>query len=210
LSAVLTVCCLGWTGVNLWQEHQASADVVRLNTEASQFDLRYTTSMAEMPPRVTSTANMRAAIAVERMLATQSATPYGMSTIISRALDASPDVRLLQMDWKVDLPANTLPQPGQEDTQAAPISSLVAGIPQRAPQLVKLEAEVLAEQDDYRKVVDSMNRFARALAQHPHMTVEIDKPPVDTRSSVKLAGKAGAQAAAPERARFTLSLGWRP
>ncbi|TFW13661.1 hypothetical protein E4L98_28685 [Duganella callida] len=210
LSAALTVCCLGWTGANLWQEHQASADTVRLNTEASQFDLRYKTSMAEMPPRVTSTANMRAAVTVERMLATQSASPLGMSAIVSQALDAAPDIRLLQLDWKVDVPGANLPQPGQDGTQAQPISSLVAGIPARAPQVLTLEAEVLAAQDDYRQAVDSMSRFAQALARHPRLTVEIDKPPVDTRSSVRLAGKAGTQAAAPEHAKFTLNLVWRP
>jgi hypothetical protein len=36
-----------------------------------------------------------------------------------------------------------------------------------------------------------MNQFAQALAKHPRLTVEVDKPPVDTRSTVKLAGKAG-------------------
>ncbi len=55
-----------------------------------------------------------------------------------------------------------------------------------------------------------MNQFAQALAQHPNLTVAIDKPPLDTRSSVRLSGKAGEQAAAPTRARFSLNLVWKP
>jgi len=210
VSAVLTGCCVVWTGVNLWQQHQADSDTVRLNAEAAQFDQRYRATMAEIPPRVTSTANMRAAVHVEHMLGTQSATPLGMANVVSEALEATPQIRLLQLDWKVSVPSGTAAAPGQDETQAAPISSLVAGIPTRAPQILVLEAEIMAEQDDYRNAVDSMNQFARALAQHRRLTVEIEKPPVDTRSSVKLAGKAGTQVAAPGRARFTLNLVWKP
>lgn len=209
-SAVLATVCAGVTGFNLWHQTGADADSARLTLEAAQLDQRYRNVMAEMPPRVTSTANMRAAVSVERMLATQSATPLGMATVISRALDASPQIRLLQMDWKVTVPAANAPAPGQEDNQAPPISSLVAGIPGRAPQQLLLEAEILGQPDDYRGAVDSMNKFAQALAAHPHMTVEIDKPPVDTRPSVKLAGKAGPQAVETGRAKFTLNLVWKP
>nr|WP_202414482.1 hypothetical protein [Duganella flavida] len=209
-SAAVTIICAGITGYNLWEQYSADSDAARLATEAAQLEARYRNVMAEMPPRVTSTANMRAAVSVERMLATQSATPLGMATVVSRALETSPQIRLLQLDWKVSLPAANAPAPGQEDNAAAPISSLVAGIPGRAPQVLVLEAEIMGDQDDYRGAVDSMTQFAQALAKHPRMTVEIDKPPVDTRPSVKLAGKAGPQAVASGRAKFTLNLAWKP
>ncbi|NVM78538.1 hypothetical protein FHW83_004366 [Duganella sp. SG902] len=210
VSAALAIVGAGVTGYNLWQLAQAESDSTQLKREAAQFDQRYRALMAEMPPRVTTTANMRAAVNVERMLATQSATPLGMATLVSRALEAAPQVRLVQMDWKVGVPAANAPAPGQEDNQAAPISSLVAGIPARAPQVLLVEAEILTPPDDYRAAVDSMNQFAQALARHPHLTVEIEKPPVDTRSSVKLAGKAGPQAGETGRAKFTLNLVWKP
>ena len=210
LSAAVTIACAIATGYNLWQKIGDDDDIARLTAEAAQFDTRYRNVMAEMPPRVTSTANMRAAVNVERMLATQSATPLGMATVISQALETAPEIRLMQLDWKLSLPAANAPAPGQEDNAAAPISSLVAGIPGRAPQVLQLEAEIVGAQDDYRGAVNSMNQFAQALARHPRLTVEIDKPPVDTRPTVKLAGKAGPQAVASGRAKFTLNLVWKP
>ncbi|RZT10806.1 hypothetical protein SAMN05216319_0729 [Duganella sp. CF402] len=210
LSAAIVIISAAITGSNLWQQIGADNDSKRLAAEATQLDTRYRSLMAEMPPRVTSTANMRAAVTVERMLATQSATPLGMATVISKALEATPEIRLLQLDWKVSLPAANAPAPGQEDNAAAPISSLVAGIPGRAPQVLLLEAEIDGAQDDYRSAVNSMTQFAQALARHPRLTVEIDKPPVDTRPTVKLAGKAGPQAVAAGRAKFTLNLVWKP
>jgi hypothetical protein len=211
VAGVLTACCGLWTGINLWHYQQFTGDESRLKAEATQYDQRYRAVMAAMPPRVTTTANMRAAVNVERMLATQAPSPLDMTIIVSQALEASPQIRLLQLDWKVDLPASTQqPVQGQDDTRSAPISSQLAGIPGKAPQALLVEAEVIADQDDYRGAVDNMNRFAKALAQHPNLTVEIDKPPLDTRSSVKLSGKAGAQAAAPTRAKFSLNLVWKP
>jgi len=209
ISAAMTICCALWTGVNLWRHHQADADEARLKAEANRYAQRYSAVMAAMPPRVTSTANMRAAVNVERMLATQAPSPLNMVAIVSEALEAAPQIHLLQLDWKVNLPGGQ-PPPGQDDGKAAPISSLMAGIPGRAPQSLLVEAEVMAEEDDYRGAVDSMNQFAHALARHPNLTVEIDKPPLDTRSSVKLSGKAGAQAATPTRAKFSLNLVWKP
>jgi hypothetical protein len=210
VSTVMALCCVVWTCANMWLEHRSNSDSVHLDAEAARFDQQYRSTMAEIPPRVTSTANLRAAVNVERMLATQSATPLGMAAVVSDALESTPQIRLLQMDWKVSAPSANTPAPGQDATQAAPISSLVAGIPGRAPQILVLEAEIMAEQDDYRSAVASMTQFAQALARHPHLTVAVEKPPVDTRSSVKLAGKAGTQVAAPGHARFTLNLVWKP
>jgi hypothetical protein len=213
ISTGLAVGCAVWTGINLWQQHQAADDAARLMNEARQYDQRYRTVMAAMPPRVTTTANMRAAVNVERMLALQAPSPLDMVTFVSEALEATPQVRLLQLDWKVSLPGGQPSAPEQaqgQDGQTVPISSLLAGIPGKAPQALLLEAEIMAGQDDYRGAVDSMNQFAQALARHRNLTVEIDKPPLDTRSSVKLSGKAGAQAATPTRARFSLNLVWKP
>ena len=210
ISAGLTACCAVWTGINLWQEYQYNNDTAHLAAAARQYDQRYREVMAAMPPRVTSTANMRAAVNVERMLALQAPSPLEMVAVVSQALEQAPQIRLLQLDWKVDLPGGQPLAPGQDETQASPISSLVAGIPAKPPQALLVEAEIMAEQDDYRGAVDSMNQFAKALASHPNLTVAIEKPPLDTRSSVKLSGKAGAQTTAPTRARFSLNLVWKP
>ena len=152
------------------------------------------------------------------MLVTQGPGPKQLVAIVSDALEQSPQIRLLQLDWKVNLPAaqvapgNGAP-PASADMggagQVAPMSSLLAGIPGRPPQALLLEAEIMADQDDYRNAVNTMNLFAQQLASHPRLTVEVDKPPLDTRSSVKLNGKAGAQAV-EARAKFSLNLVWKP
>jgi hypothetical protein len=208
-SAGLAACSVVWLGINLWQIQQASAASDSLAAEAGLYDQRYRAVMAAMPPRVTSTANMRAAVNVERMLATQAPTPLPLMAIVSDALEQSPNIYLLRLEWKVSVPDSLAPPSGQDDTSAKPISSLLAGIPGKPPQALLLEAEIQADEDDYRNAVDSMNRFAQQLARNPRLTVAIDKPPLDTRSSVKLSGKAG-PAAVDTRAKFSLNLVWKP
>jgi hypothetical protein len=217
-SAMLAAGCVALAGINLWQSQQAKADAARLAAEAASYDQRYSAVMAAMPPRVTTTANMRAAVNVERMLVTQGPGPLQLVAIVSEALEQSPQIRLLQLDWKVNLPATQVgPDAGSQPAaagmggagQVAPMSSLLAGIPGRPPQALLLEAEIMADQDDYRNAVNTMNLFAQQLASHPRLTVEVDKPPLDTRSSVKLNGKAGAQAV-ETRAKFSLNLVWKP
>lgn len=210
-SAVLASASVLWMGANLWMAREAQQQSGQLMAEAANYDQRYRSVMAAMPPSVTSTANMRAAVNVERMLGTQAPTPLDMVSMVSAALEQSPQIRLLQLDWKVSQNgATTPPPPAQGDgRQAAPISSALLGIPTKPEQRLLLEAEILADQDDYRAAVDNMNRFAQQLASNPRLTVAIDKPPLDTRSSVKLSAKAG-PASEDAHARFSLILVWKP
>lgn len=216
-SATLATVAFCAIGVNLWQASTAKTETARLNAEARTFDQRYNAVMAAMPPRLTSTANMRAAINVERMLALQGPTPWPMVAMVSQALELSPQIRLLQLDWKVDLPSAGAGAParpvvgivGGGTTNVAPMSSLLAGIPVRPPQALLLEAEILADEDDYRQAVNTMQAFAQQLASNPRLLVQVDKPPLDTRPSVRLQGKAGAQAVAAHP-KFTLNLVWKP
>ncbi|MET0321233.1 MAG: hypothetical protein ABW069_10980 [Duganella sp.] len=213
-ATVAGVSALG-VGVNLWQGAADRADTARLNAEARDFDQRYNAVMTAMPPRVTTTANMRAAINVERMLQAQGPSPWQLVAMVSGALEQSPQIHLLQLNWKVDLPgqppasAPVLANGNSGAATATPMSSLLAGIPARPPQTLLLEAEILTAEDDYRNAVNTMNEFAQQLAAHPNLVVQVDKPPLDTRSTVRLNGKAGPQ---PQdtRARFSLNLVWKP
>ena len=214
-AATVAAVCACAVGINLWQTAGARADSARLAAEAQQFDRRYNDVMAAMPPRVTTTANMRAAINVERMLALQGPSPWQLVTLVSAALEQSPQIRLVQLGWKVDLPgqpATTAPVLANGSTgtaTATPMSSLLAGIPARPPQTLLLEAEILSPEDDYRNAVNTMNQFAQQLATNPRLVVQVDKPPLDTRPSVRLNGKAGADTV-DTRARFSLNLVWKP
>ena len=217
-AAVAVAITLLWVGANAWAYFNASNTAERMYAEAEQYDARYRAALSSMPPAVANTASMKAAVTIEQLLLQQGPQPLPLMSKLSAALDQVPQIRLLQLDWRVNLPgakAEAAPQNnmagGQPGESSAPLSSLMLGIPTAPPQALHVEAEILVAEDNYRNVVDSMNQFTQLLARQPHMTVEIEQLPLDTRSNVKLSGKAGAASGALEnKAKFALNLVWNP
>ena len=216
-SAVLAACCLLWTGANIVGYSLARSHTRELQQETHGFTAAYQGSMSSMPPAVDKTANMKAAVQIAQMVARQGPWPQAVLTILSEALERSPQIRLTQLDWRANAPgavpvsaSSTFPGAATTPDLVAPQSSMLIGIPKAPPQQVRLQAEVLVEQDDYRSVLLSMNRFAQELARTPGMVVEIEQLPFDIRPNVKLSGKAGSPAGLGERSKFTLNLRWAP
>ncbi|MGV7207461.1 hypothetical protein ACLB1G_06370 [Oxalobacteraceae bacterium A2-2] len=209
-SGILAACSVVWICANLGQYRADNADAERLQAERLRYEAAYAKAMAGIPVPPASTANMRAAVAMAQMLASQGPSPLGMLSAVSQALEQAPQIRLLGLDWKVDLPAPAAaPLNSVDGTGAAPLPALVAGIPVRPPQLLRLEAEVMEQADDYRRVTEIMNQFAQDLARRPRLSVAIVTPPLDTRPSAKLSARAGQQDSG-SRPRFVLTVGWRP
>ncbi|WP_028102469.1 hypothetical protein [Pseudoduganella violaceinigra] len=216
-SAVMAACCLIWTAANLVGSMLANGHLKELRKETERLGGAYRNSMSSMPPAVDKTANMKAAVQIAQMVARQGPWPQAAMTMLSEVLERSPQIRLTQLDWRANAPgivpvaaSSALPGAAASATLLAPLSSMLIGIPKAPSQQLRLQAEVLVEQDDYRSVLLSMNRFAQELARTPGMQVEIEQLPFDVRPNVKLSGKAGAAPGLGERAKFTLNVRWAP
>lgn len=216
-SAVLAACSVVWSVANLVGSALAHNHSGELKQEALSYTSAYQSSMSSMPPAVDKTANMKAAVHIAQMVARQGPWPQAMLANLSEALERSPQIRLTQLDWRTNAPGaipvvagSALPGVTATPALVAPLSSMLIGIPRAPTQQVRLQAEVLVEQDDYRSVLLSMNRFAQELARTQGMQVEIEQLPFDVRPNVRLAGKAGAPSGLGERAKFTLNVRWSP
>jgi hypothetical protein len=215
-SAVIGAAGAIWSIANLAGYFGAEHDTRKLQAETAHYTASYRRSMSSMPPAVGKTANMKAAVLIERMVAQHGPWPLHMTNVLSEALEKSPQIRLRDLEWRALVPgaqqAVLGTGPATAATQAAAVqSTLTLGIPRAPAQTLKIEAEVLAAQDDYRAVLDNMNAFAQQLARVPRMTVELEALPVDVRSNVRLSGRAGVSTAGGEdRARFTLNLTYTP
>ncbi len=216
-SAVLAACCVVWLGANITGYVLARGHIEELRREAHGFTAAYQRSMSSMPPAVEKTANMKAAVQIAQMVARQGPWPQAAMSVLSNALERSPQIRLIQLDWRANAPgvvpvtaSSAFPGAPASPALVAPLSSMLIGIPKSPAQQLRLQAEVLVEQDDYRSVLLSMNHFAQELARTPGMQVEIEQLPFDVRPNVKLSGKAGAPTGLGERAKFTLNVRWAP
>jgi len=216
-AAVIAAAGVIWTTANLIHFVMSSSKTTELSTQASQYEASYRRSMSSMPPAIDRTANMKSAVLIDQMAARQGPWPQAMMAMVSDALERSPQIRLTQIDWRADVPgarpvAGTATNPGGATSASlvAPMSSLLIGIPKAPAQVLRLQAEVLVEQNDYRAVLMAMSQFTSELSRHPRLDVQVEQLPFDMRPNVKLRGKAGASSSMGERARFTLSLVWQP
>jgi hypothetical protein len=214
---VLAAAGLIWTTANVIHFALSSSNTSQLAVQTKRYEVQYQKSMSDMPPAMDKTANMKAAVLIDQMVARQGPWPLAMMTMVSEALEKSPQIRLTQIDWRANVPGarpmtETALNPAAATSAAlvAPQSSLLIGIPKAPPQMLRLQAEVLAGENDYRNVLMGMSQFTQELMRHPRMEVQVEQLPFDVRSNVKLSGKAGASSKMGERAKFTLSLVWQP
>lgn len=216
-SAVLAAAGLIWTTANLIHYTLSTSDSRQLTVETRSYESAYKKSMSDMPPLMDKTANMKAAVLIDQLIGRQGPWPLAMVTMVSEALEKSPQIRLTQIDWRANVPgarpmSATAMNPAAATSAAlvAPHSSLLIGIPKPPAQVLRLQAEVLAGENDYRNVLMAMSQLTQELMRHPRMQVQVEQLPFDVRPNVKLSGKAGAAGGMGEHARFTLSLVWQP
>jgi len=216
-SAVLAAAGLIWTTANMIHMAVSQAHTRDLAVETQRYDRAYSQSMSSMPPSMDRTVNMKAAVTIDQMVARQGPWPQQMMNMISEALERSPQIRLTQIDWHANVPGvrpmtETALNPAAATSPAlvAPMSSLLIGIPKAPPQVLRLQAEVLAEENDYRNVLMSMSQFTQELSRQPRLDVQVEQLPFDVRPNVRLSGKAGTSTGMGERAKFVLTLAWQP
>jgi hypothetical protein len=213
-SAVLATAGIAWTIANVAGYALSHTSTDALRSETAYYRANYRNSMSSMPPAMDKTVNMRAAVSIDQMVARQGPWPLQMVGMVSAALEQSPQIRITQIDWRANVPgAQAEAASGtQSGTPAlvAPASSLALGIPKAPPQTLRLQAEVVSAQENYRLVLGDMNAFAQRLAAMPRVTVEIVQLPFDIRPTAKLSGSIGTPRAGTDRNKFTLDLTWTP
>lgn len=247
-SAVTVAAAVLWLGAELWGSWSAIAGRSALLAETTRLDSQYRALKSTLPVTAERPENMKAAALVALLAERNGPMPAPLLALVSAALDGEETIRLTALDWQAEtdaggaaaaaanlapgaVPAATSPAAnpaaamGNAATPngAAPLPALLIGVPAAPPQSLRIAAEVVLPASDYRAIVDSVNRFAQALARTPKTRVRLVQPPLDLRPSMKLSGKvaderadtggAGVGAAAPSavpHATFVLQLEWLP
>lgn len=212
-SALIGASALLWCAAMLLGGLDNEAGLAQLQQETASYQQRYRNVMASLPPAPAKTRNMKAAVTLEHMIATQAPEPGRLLAMLSAALDQAPQVRLAQLHWNAGPPpprgSGAQPPPQNQASQGKVLSSVDAGIPAAPPQALRLELDVGMPGNDYRGALSAITAFAQALARHPRLVVAIEEAPLDLRPSASLAGKSESPAQ-DAQARFTVLLVWQP
>jgi hypothetical protein len=218
LSAGIVAGALLSAGANSLEalHHYQQSRQMDVETRAAQS--QYQAVVRSLPHTAASPQNMKAAVNIEQMVSRNAPTPTHLLGIVSRALDALPQIRVDQLHWQVSAEAESAesqqsesapaPQLGVEGKEATPAAMLI-GVPKKPDQTLLIEGEVTPFGHDYRTALESVRRFVAELGKNRQLQVEITHPPLDVRPTAKLTGKAGNEDANTQ-ARFKLKLTLRP
>lgn len=216
LSAGVVAGALLSAGANSMEALQHYQQSRQMAIEASVAQSQYQAVVQSLPHTAASPQNMKTSVNIDQMVSRNAPAPAQLLSIVSRALDALPQIRLDQLHWHVSAKTETTddsvesqqPQPVPGVEEQAPAAALI-GIPNKPNQILLIEGEVISLKQDHRTALESVRLLAAELGKNKPLQVEITRPPIDIRPSEKLTGNTGTEEA-DTKARFMLKLTWRP
>jgi hypothetical protein len=190
-----------WSGVNIYSAMGIDQNTLATQRQTRDYQAKYQQVTAQFPDAPTTPDNLRHTVEIAEQIRARLRTPDRMFSIVSRALDASPDIQLMRIEWHYgdSLPSKTDMKP----VQASPTE------PGQFIQKGIVYGEITRFDGDYRAAMNSLNNFAQRIAQDNAIAeVKALKLPLDIRSE---SGLNGSTAAVPgkETAQFEIAVVFR-
>jgi len=162
-------------------------EIVALEQQILQYQQRYKEVTAQFPKTPVSSEELRDTVEAAERIRSELRTPEQMLIVISRALDASPDISLSKVDWRHGS--------GSQSSGEAGILSQQAGM----RQVGVVSAEVTREAQDHRAVLDRIRGFTASLAAHAQVEeVRVLRMPMDISSASALSGTTAETVQSPQ------------
>lgn len=178
-SIALVALSLIWAGTNFFQKYQLDDEARQLAGQTKAQLARYDEVAKTFPQSPTSADNLEKAIQIADQLKQGRRTPERMMQVVSRALDASPEVVLMRMAWGYGVP-------GENPGKAAGATPATGS---QAREWGALEAEIRPFHGDYRAAMADINRFSDRLTQDPEVaSVGVTQMPLNVHSASALSG----------------------
>lgn len=213
LSAATVAGGVLWAGITTIDILDTQQKNRQMENEIHLAEDKYQAIIRSMPSTVAKPQNMKDTVSIEQMISQNAPEPVALFSVVSRALNGLPEIRINQMQWQV---SETAPLPNAAEqapalsaaVETAPPIALI-GIPQKPYQVMMVEGAIEPFQNDYRTALESVRKFTMALTKNKQLHVEVTQAPLDIRPTVKLDGKAGDDDG-KAKARFILKLIWSP
>ena len=204
--AIAAWCAFTWyqiidTNVNLESDIEAAA------AQVAQLQAQYLETARQFPAAPASAENLQRAVEIAQKINVSKRSPETMMTILGRALDQHPDIRLKSFGWKYGRTDIGQQDPGKSaKTKSGPGP---AGGARQQSGLVG--GEVRPFRGDYRAANESITRFAAALSVQPEVAeVRVVKVPLNVSPSLTLSGNTANSSVLAGKADFELLLVLKP
>lgn len=183
------LCIAAWFFMQGWK-HDVALELAQQATRIQQ--MRYDAVAKNFPLTTISAADLQAALTLDQTIATYPKSPIRLMQVVSSALEASAEIELDRLRWVLSPDRNI-----KDEDQLMTVSADVNPTPALAPSaktatLIELgfvTAEIAGFSGDYRRALNSVNRFVTQLKANQSVdSVEILQQPVNVSSYVNLQG----------------------
>lgn len=205
-SAAVGAAGLLWTGYNLWRLHDTSQDIADAARRTAAAQAQYKEITRTFPAAPTSSDNLIKAVEIYKQVVKSVRSPQPFMQIVSRAMDASPEIFLQEISWQYG-------QDRPDTGGAAPVGAKPAAPGENTGlrQSGVISGEIRPFQGDYRAAIESVNRMAERLAKDPAVAeVKVTKFPLNVNSELALSGNTRDAAEQSGVADFKIALTLKP
>ena len=188
-SGAILAGALIWSGANLYRAMQINEDATLLERQTREYQARYQQVTEQFPQAPTTTENLRNTVEMAEQIRAGLRTPEEMFALVSRALDASPQIQLSHLAWhygRKSLDAESALGPAAADARAQSESRALF-------QSAIVSGEVSPFEGDYKAAMALISAFAGRLANDDRVAeVRALRLPLNASSHVDLAGSTNA------------------
>lgn len=184
-SAAALLGAVAWSGANAYQAMKLGDEIGNLQRQTREYQSLYRQVTAQFPQAPASADDLRHTVEIARQINTLQRAPEAMFLVVSRALDASPQIELSRLEWhygNVLAGADTQANVPGAGAQPTPVSGKLV-------QSAIVRGEVKPFDGDYKTAMTLINGFAtRLAAAHDVVEVRARKLPLNVNSDTGLSG----------------------
>jgi hypothetical protein len=170
-----------WSGLNVFQAMGIDQNALTTQRQIQEYQAKYQQVTAQFPDTPTSADNLRHTVEIAEQIRAGVRSPETMFSIISHALDVSPNIQLQRLEWRYG-------DSTKSDTGANPAAAPAAGSGSLL-QTGIVYGEVTRFAGDFRAAMNVINTFLQVIARDGAVAeVKVLKLPLDVRSSSALNG----------------------
>ncbi len=194
-----------WAGFNFAQYLAITDEIQQAAQRTTRVNAEYREATRQFPAAPTSADNLRRGIELADQLRAAARTPEQFLVVVSRALDASPEISLIELGWQYRPVEHAV-------TEGA---AAVSQQPTRAPERVlggtqRIQSGLLAGQirdfkGDFRGAIQSINALVERLGKDPAVEfVRVVQLPLNASPTLALTGNTADSPAQSGTAEFKL------
>jgi len=194
-SAAIALGAVVWTGANLLKTWEHSGNEQLAGRETAQLSAQYLQITRQFPAAPASAENLKRTVEIAQKLREDARTPVGMMSVVSRALEPSPNIAIKAFGWKYGTSEIETGEQGARSVEAAaPAPPAFDPRLSARPALVRKQSGLIAGEvrpfrGNYREAIEIINSFADRIGKDPSVAeVRVVKLPLDVNPTLQLSG----------------------